>query len=346
MNGTKIEKITGPWNLKNAYFPKDRGTVFSCFSCCGGSTMGYKLAGFDVVGCNEIDPKVIEIYKLNHKPKYSFNCSIREMLKIDLPDELYNLDILDGSPPCTSFSTAGVRERDWGKEKKFSEGQAHQRLDDLFFEFIALAKKLQPKIIVAENVTGIVKGKAKGYIKEIIKAYLDAGYITQIFKLNSANMGVPQARERIFFISYRKNLNFKKLELVFKEKPITFGDIQHSLDPNFKVNENLKIIPSRLKYYDQVKPGNNFATAHPTKGQFNSVKLCFKKPIPTYCAGSLFFHPTIKRKISYQELLLCNTFPIDLIYKNIEHAKWAMGMSVPPFMMQRIAIEIYEQWIK
>ena len=345
LNG--IKKIKGPWHLKNAYFPKNRGKVFSCFSCYGGSTMGYKLAGFDVIGCNEIDPKVIDIYKLNHNPRYAFNCSIREMLNIDLPKELYNLDILDGSPPCTSFSVAGVRERDWGKQKKFAEGQANQRLDDLFFEFIALANILKPKIVIAENVVGIVQGKAKGYIKEIIKAYSDAGYITQIFKLNSANMGVPQVRKRIFFISYRKDLNFKKLKLAFNEKPITFGDIQHLLDPNFKVKENLELYPSILKYYDQVKKGSNFGTAHPTGSFFNYHKLSFIKPVPTYCSkGNSFCHPTFKRFISYQELLLCSTFPMDLKHKKIEHVKWAMGMSVPPFMMQRIALEIYDQWIK
>ena len=342
-----IKKIVGPWYLKNAYFPKDRGSVFSCFSCCGGSTMGYKLAGFDVIGCNEIDPKVIEVYKANHKPKYAFNCSIRDLLKIkDLPEELYNLDILDGSPPCTSFSTAGVRDRDWGKAKKFSEGQALQRLDDLFFEFIALAKRLQPKIIIAENVTGIIKGKAKGYVKEIVKAYSNAGYITQIFKLNSASMGVPQVRERIFFISHKKDLYKKKLVLKFNEKPITFGTIQTWIDPLLNVNENLKLNKTILELYNRVQPGNCFSRSHPNQSYFNTKKLSFNKPINTYTSGSTLVHPGKKRIITFQELLLCSTFPMDFKYKTITHARWAMGMSVPPFMMQRIAMEVYNQWIK
>lgn len=79
----------------------------------------------------------------------------------DYPKELYNLDILDGSPPCSTFSLAGEREKNWGKSKKFREGQAYQVLDDLFFEFIKLAEKLKPKIIVAENVKGILMGNAK-----------------------------------------------------------------------------------------------------------------------------------------------------------------------------------------
>ena len=60
------------WTLKDAVFTKDKGKVFSCFACGGGSTMGYKLAGFDVIGHNDIDKKMIEVYKLNHNPKYSF----------------------------------------------------------------------------------------------------------------------------------------------------------------------------------------------------------------------------------------------------------------------------------
>ena len=155
-------KFPYKWTLKDAKVTKDKGTVFSCFACGGGSTMGYKLAGFDVLGCNEIDPKMIEAYKVNHKPKYAYLEPIQTFkLRKDLPKELYNLDILDGSPPCSSFSMAGNREKDWGKEKKFREGQAEQVLDNLFFDFIDLAKELQPKVVVAENVKGLLLGNAK-----------------------------------------------------------------------------------------------------------------------------------------------------------------------------------------
>ena len=127
------------WTLKDANFIKDKGKVFSCFSCCGGSTMGYKLAGFDVIGCNEIDPKIIDVYKVNHHPKYAFLESIETFKdRDDLPEELYHLDILDGSPPCSTFSLAGLRDKAWGKMKKFREGQAEQVLDQLFFHFIEI----------------------------------------------------------------------------------------------------------------------------------------------------------------------------------------------------------------
>jgi DNA (cytosine-5)-methyltransferase 1 len=97
------------------------------------------------------------IYIKNHNPKHIFVEGIQSLKnRNDLPKELFELDILDGSPPCSSFSMAGRREKDWGKVKKFKEGQTPQILDTLFYDFIDLAKKLQPKIVIAENVTGIL----------------------------------------------------------------------------------------------------------------------------------------------------------------------------------------------
>ena len=113
-----MHKYKYEWTLKDANFTKDQGNVFSCFACGGGSTMGYKLAGFNVLGCNEIDPKMISAYRKNHKPKYSFLEPIQDFkLREDLPEELYNLDILDGSPPCSSFSISGNR-KGLGKAKE------------------------------------------------------------------------------------------------------------------------------------------------------------------------------------------------------------------------------------
>lgn len=119
--------------------------------------MGYKIAGYDVIGCNEIDPRMMKCYETNHHPQYSYLEDIRDLVRRNnLPEELYNLDILDGSPPCSTFSMSGLREDAWGKEKKFKEGQKTQVLDTLFFDFIALAKRLKPKIVIAENVKGLL----------------------------------------------------------------------------------------------------------------------------------------------------------------------------------------------
>jgi DNA (cytosine-5)-methyltransferase 1 len=133
----KIEhKFKYNWKLSDGYpspgIELHGLKVFGTFICGGGSTMGYKLAGFNHLGGVEIDSKVAAVYQANHEPKYLFNEDIRLFVKRnDIPEELYNLDILDGSPPCSSFSMAGSREKAWGKEKQFREGQAMQTLDDL-----------------------------------------------------------------------------------------------------------------------------------------------------------------------------------------------------------------------
>ena len=186
---------------------KNGKTVFSCFSCGGGSSMGYKLAGYEVIGNIEIDQRVMKVYQRNNHPKHSYLMDVRDFSKIpknEIPKELFELDILDGSPPCSVFSEAGGRERGWGKEKKFREGQKEQRLDDLFFWFIDIAKLLRPKVVVAENVKGLIKGNAKGYVNGIVKAFDDAGYKTQIFLLNAAYMGVPQKGSVYFSLRKEK----------------------------------------------------------------------------------------------------------------------------------------------
>ena len=243
------------WTLKDAKFTKDKGKVFSCFSCGGGSTMGYKLAGFDVIGCNEIDPKMMGVYIENHNPKYSFLEGIQTFAKRkDLPKELYDLDILDGSPPCSSFSMAGNREKDWGKEKVFREGQSEQVLDTLFFDFIDLAKELQPKVVVAENVKGLLMGEAKKYVVEIYKAFEQAGYYCQHFLLDASKMGVPQGRERVFFICIRKDLGHQfleqvdlfltrpKIEMEFCEKEIPFKEFKQQNNNEFPVSDFYKTL--------------------------------------------------------------------------------------------------------
>ena len=104
-----MNKFTYKWYLKDLEKVEKCGLkVFSCFACGGGSTMGYKMSGCEVIGCNEIDPEMMQVYRLNHNPKYYFLEGIQTFKnRNDLPKELYELDILDGSPPCSSFSMAG-----------------------------------------------------------------------------------------------------------------------------------------------------------------------------------------------------------------------------------------------
>jgi DNA (cytosine-5)-methyltransferase 1 len=352
----KEHKFPYNWTLKDAVFTKDKGKVFSCFACGGGSTMGYKLAGFDVLGCNEIDPKMIEAYKTNHKPKYAYLEPIQTFkTRKDLPSELYNLDILDGSPPCSSFSMAGNREKDWGKEKVFREGQAEQILDTLFFDFIDLAKELQPKVVVAENVKGLLLGSAKSYVIDIYKAFDEAGYYCQHFLLDASKMGVPQRRERVFFICLRKDLasqflhmedmftEVPKIEMEFNEKRIVFSEIKNLFGKNKTLGERLKpsfdyCIENKIKDFAKYSE-----VVLNKRANFNWRLLYNNEVSDTITSGAKI----IKEDATYlndSELIQIGTYPLDYNFYKVK-AEYLIGMSVPPVMTAQVASNIYEQWL-
>lgn len=346
------------WTLKDAKFSKDKGKVFSCFACGGGSTMGYKLAGFDVIGCNEIDAKMMDAYVTNHNPKYSFLESITTFKKRkDLPKELYELDILDGSPPCSSFSTAGNRDDDWGKEKKFREGQAKQVLDTLFFDFIDLAKKLQPKVVIAENVKGLLLGEAKRYVREIYREFDLAGYYVQHWLLDASDMGVPQRRERVFFIALRKDLAKPflyqqdmftvnpKLELNFKEPKILFKEFYQP-----GVNDRPASKGKMFEYWQNRQKGDTLFSDSIFRNE--GVKRCFTNMYiyadgisPTYTSNSdVIYLFDEYRKPNKFESCCIGSYPLDYNFHDVQY-HYLIGMSVPPVMTAQIATEIYNQWL-
>jgi DNA (cytosine-5)-methyltransferase 1 len=343
------------WTLKDAVFTKDKGKVFSCFACGGGSTMGYKLAGFDVLGCNEIDPKMIEAYKVNHNPKYAFLEPIQTFKeRKDLPKELYELDILDGSPPCSSFSIAGNREKDWSKEKVFREGQAKQVLDTLFFDFIDLAKELQPKVVVAENVKGLLMGAAKSYVREIYREFDKAGYYCQHWLLDASKMGVPQRRERVFFIALRKDLAEPflvqqdmftinpKLDLVFDEKPILFGEIREKIG-KIKTSDRQKLILENFIEGDKSIEDINQRLFNKCSG-FNATIQYDKNVLSTIDSKSEMYRAFDRLHLTETEFMKCGSFPLDYNYHKVQ-SHYLIGMSVPPVMTAQIASNIHDQWL-
>ena len=324
--------------------------VYSTFACGGGSTMGYKLAGFEVIGANDIDKKMAEIYQKNHKPKYYHLMDIRSLVgKKDLPDEMFDLDILDGSPPCSTFSLSGKREEDWGKKKKFKEGQTEQTLDDLFFDFIDLAARLKPKIVVAENVKDMLAGNAKRYVWAIKDAFEKAGYDTQLFLLNGAAMGVPQRRERVFFIGRRKDLNLPKITLDFNEKPVFFKDIRtdKGLLPPIKKES----VMFELWQHRKMSDVNFSYVAKRILNRdvyFNSVFIRDNKVPNTLASGSNFALYDRPFWVSTNDLISIQTFPQDYDFGSNKYdgIKYVLGMSVPPLMIAGIAKQIEKQLLK
>jgi DNA (cytosine-5)-methyltransferase 1 len=333
------------WNLADGY-PKSNGLkVFGTFICGGGSTMGYKLAGFEHLGGVEIDPPIADVYKTNHNPKYLYVEDIRDFAdRTEFPEDLYDLDILDGSPPCSSFSMAGNREKDWGKEKKFREGQTVQTLDDLFFDYIKLAKKLQPKVIIAENVKGLIQGNAKVYVHKIKAALEDAGYKVQLFLLNAASMGVPQKRERVFFICQRNDLKFKDLKLSFDEKPILFGQISNSIGKSITDNTQYSEYWNLMQKEDKNFSDINKRLNRKPNG-FGKHFLQDEHISGTIVSGDSYFLGKCKNFVSDLAFCQIGSYPLDYNFKKIK-PQYLIGMSVPPIMTAQIAHEIYLQWLK
>jgi len=332
------------WSLKEAIFTKDKGKVFSCFACGGGSSMGYKLAGYDVIGCNEIDPKLVDLYKANLNPKFAFVEGIQTFkLRSDLPDELYNLDILDGSPPCSTFSIAGSREKAWGVEKKFREGQVKQVLDTLFFDFIDLAFELRPKIVIAENVKGILMGKAKAYTEKIHKEFALAGYHSRHFLLDASKMGVPQRRERVFFIALRDDFDkalLDNLDLSFNEPIIPYSAIRRD-----EGTGDVSPQPSTIALWGMCDAGRSLATVHPKGYFFNNYRLSKDKVVFTITGNHKnLMDSDVCRALFKEELLAAGSFPTDYDF-GTQKPNYVIGMSVPPVMMANVADEIYKQII-
>lgn len=344
LNSTMSSLPVG-WNLSDLHKVKKRNVkVFSTFSCGGGSTMGYKLAGCKMVGCLEIDEKIMEIYKENHNPEHSFRMAIQDFNKLDdekLPKELYELDILDGSPPCSVFSMAGKREKKWGQEHYFREGQEVQKLDDLFFHFIDTVKRFKPKIAIAENVTGLVKGNAKGYVKEIFTGFKNAGYDVQLFQLNAATMSVPQARRRVFFIARRKDLDLPPIQLSFKDKPRNYFDMIAGINDLGKRKPLTRLL---TQYWRSTKIGDNCSRHHPKGHFFSTYKINPYLPLPTVTAGNKTH--TLWDIPSYftdKELIRAQTFPDDFNFLK-QDVQYVTGMSVPPYMIKKLADKLIDFW--
>ena len=338
--------FTYRWNLSDLEkVPKNNLKVFSCFSGAGGSSMGYKMAGYDVVGFNEIDVSMAKNYVLNLKTKHRFVCPIQLFKrKQDFPEELMDLDILDGSPPCSTFSMASVKGREFfGKRRAFAEGQQKQVLSDLFFDFIDLAKVLRPKIIVAENVKGMLFGKSVEYLKRIFKALKEIGYDPQLFLLDGSKMGLPQRRQRIFFVCRRKDLNLKELSLAFKEKPITIRKAcGEFLDE--KGYDGSHFVA--FTYWEKCKIGKNLSSAHPKGHFFNYIKIDPDQICPTIPADCRkIFRWDTMHGFSKNQLCLLSSFPLDYQFK-YKRVGYCVGMSVPPIMMYKISREIYKHWFE
>lgn len=339
--------FTWKWRLSELPAPTaDSPTVFSTFSCGGGSSMGYKRAGYKVVGCCEIDKRVLDIYCNNLHPEHPVLADLRDFNKTlrddGVPEWLREIDVLDGSPPCSTFSISGSREKAWGKEKVFREGQAKQTLDDLFFVFLDTVELLRPKVVVAENVVGLSTGNARGYVNEILKRFHKLGYHVQMFQLNGAFMDVPQSRRRVFFVANR--MGWRGLKLDFNGKPIPFG-VARSKTAGEKPSPTSVIGSMARRSLPSDKDLADVCMRERGKHSlFNYKFVDDNKPCPTITANCCLIRRCDLKFLTKTDIRNCSTFPQDYDFGNQDVA-FVCGMSVPPNMMANVAKQVREQWL-
>lgn len=326
------------WKLSDPLqVPYHGKKVFGTFVCGGGSTMGYKLAGYDHIGGLEFTDHYSKVYRANHRPKYFYTEDIRDFNnRTDLPEEFYNLDLLDGSPPCAAFSTSGAGEKLWGKVSEYEGKQ--QVKDDLVYVYCDTIEKLKPKVFLLENVSGLMKGNAKSYLKNIVTR-LSKDYNVQSFLIYAASMGIPQIRNRVFVIGHRKEYKLPRLVLDFDCPQVGFNLTKKYWD----IPSDIKLVPCLITEWDNVAVGDaskkyfNLKKPHPSKP-------CFTITETASTGAASVVHPLHKRKLNIPEVRLLCTFPTDYDFLDINGVS-VMGRSVLPVMMANISHQIYSQWL-
>ena len=326
---SEIQQI--PWNGYK---------VASTFSGTGGSCLGYRMAGFRVVWANEFIANAQQCYKLNHPDSILDTRDIRTVQA----DEILSatglkrgeLDLFDGSPPCDSFSTAGKRDKGWGKSKAYMGGERHQRTDDLTWEWLRILEGLQPKTFVMENVSGLVKGRAKGMFKLILKDARAAGYRVKCRLLDAQWLGVPQARQRTIFVGVREDLRAEPVH----PSPLLY---------RYSVRDALPDVAAIIS-------GDERHSKKPGSGWSRGKRLDLTRPCLTVSgntgingtpATAESVNDNTRRKLTIAELRRICSFPDDFQFVGPYAKQWErMGMSVPPVMMSHVAKTVHDQILK
>ena len=346
-------------------------TVISTFAGGGGSATGYKLAGGNILCVNEFVESARETYQANFPGTPIIPDDINKLSGIhflNAGDIQYGeLDILDGSPPCSAFSIAGRREKGWGSEKKYSEDKKVKNVEDLFFEFIRIANDIHPKVIIGENVKSIMFGKAREYYNRIINEFDRIGYTAIGKSLNAADYGTPQARERCFFVAVRKDilaktkLNFMTLESIYPESTYrehvslreAIDNIESDEDEIKELYEAVekgflsKWIPMLPKNPDRQVKGSEY---HPNQSLFNLIRPCPDLPSPTITQQgqqkglSVVIHYEHDRKLTIPELKRVQGLPEDFeVTGTFNQRAERIGRMVAPKCIAALATSVYNK---
>lgn len=338
--------------------------VVSLFAGGGGSSTGYRMAGCNVLAASEFIQAARATYAANYPDAILFPQDVRVLSGAEILSAIGlgvgELDILDGSPPCASFSAAGNRDADWGKVKSYSDTK--QRTDDLFLEYARIVKEVQPKVFVAENVAGITTGAAKvslgdsqmGLFGEHEKTFYhvlrDCGYRIALKVLDAADYGVPQHRRRLIIIGVRNDLPATATHpRPTVQKHVTlreaFASIENTPEELAAVDIRRYEIWNRLQAMPRdeslIVTGDDYGDGYFSLKRIPPDAVCSTL---TQTAGNLGAASIVHwddRKFTIPELKAIMSFPQSYILTGT-YAQQAerLGRAVPPLMMKAIASHI------
>lgn len=326
------------WEAAHAPRAEKAPTLISTFAGCGGSSLGYAMAGFEERLAVEWEANAAETFRRNFPNVPVFEGDIADLSVDEALErsglEPGELDCFDGSPPCQGFSMAGKRILDDPRNA-------------LFREFCRLLRGLHPRAFVMENVAGMARGKMRLVFADALRALRDCGYRVECRLLRADFFQVPQARPRVIFIGIREDLE----QAPAFPKPVS---------PPFTVRDALERVPAdppelkqkglsgqALDIWRQIHRRESFSRHHPKGHWFNATKLERDRPAPTIAklvmptgpAG--LFHWYEPRVLTIAEAKRIGSFPDPFLLLGKFQERWArIGNSVPPLFMRAIAREV------
>ncbi len=322
-----VARLNAAWLDHLAPRELDAPTVISTFAGCGGSSLGYGMAGFRELLAVEWDQNAVDTFRLNFPEVPVYHGDIAKLSVDDClrmtglqPGEL---DVFDGSPSCQGFSTAGKRNIDDPR-------------NSLFREYVRLLRGLQPRVFVMENVSGMVKGKMKLVFAEILRELKASGYRVSARLLNAMYFHVPQSRQRMIFIGVREDLGIEPSHPNALGRSWTLQEaLQH-------LSDQKQIAPMLSQAKKQRWTETRRGDAHHER--FSTLRLSWNKTAPTVLktpGSGGHFHPDEPRLLDIGELQRIASFPDQYTFVgDWMTAVNRIGNSVPPLFMRAIAEHI------
>lgn len=303
------------WAQAHAPREPNAPTVISTFAGCGGSSLGYHMAGFRELLAVEWEQNAADTFRLNfpHVPLHHGDIaklSVEECLRLAgvKPGEL---DVFDGSPPCQGFSTSGKREL----------GDARNQL---FREYCRLLQGLRPRAFVMENVSGMVKGDFKLIFAEILRTLKGCGYRVKARLLNAMFFGVPQSRERMIFIGVRDGIGVEPSHPTGWSDPIRASTVHPHFSEVLRGGARDRWVTSDSIFPTITKAaGTTSRTGYMSGGHFVKTRDGYE------------------RRPSLSEFQMLGSFPEAFAFCGTrEDGVDRIGNSVPPLLMRSIAAHV------